>query len=407
MENEPLLGAAQRYLEKLCVTIGERPVGSDGNRQATAFFAETVTACSFAVERPAFDCIDWRDGGASLHVGSDSFAVFASPYSKGAHVTGPLAAVASVEALAKSEVRGKVLLLHGEIAAEQLMPKNFPFYNPEHHQQIVSLLEQAAPLAIVCATGRDAQLAGGMYPFPLIEDGDFDIPSVYMTDVEGARLLAHIGQRVQFESMAQRVKARGENVAARKGDSRRRIVVCAHIDAKIGTPGAIDNGGGVVVLLLLAQLLADYKGVLGVELLAFDGEDYYSAPGQQLYLAQHANELGQITLVINIDGVGYRTGKTAYSLYGCEEAMAQRVRQTFDAHAGLLEGPAWYQGDHAIFVQQGIPALALTSEAVWELTTSITHTAKDTVEIVDASKLVETAGALRLLLRALEDRADT
>ncbi|MEZ4997668.1 MAG: hypothetical protein R2758_09480 [Bacteroidales bacterium] len=32
---------------------------------------------------------------------------------------------------------------------------------------------------MIGATGRSSALAGGVYPFPLIEDGDFDIPSVY------------------------------------------------------------------------------------------------------------------------------------------------------------------------------------------------------------------------------------
>ena len=51
-------------------------------------------------------------------------------------------------------------------------------------------------MAIIAATGRDPGLAGGVYPFPLIEDGDFDIPSVYMKDVEGDRLADYAGQEV-------------------------------------------------------------------------------------------------------------------------------------------------------------------------------------------------------------------
>jgi aminopeptidase YwaD len=68
--------------------------------------------------------------------------------------------------LKNTNIHDKIVLLIGEIAREQLMPKNFVFYNPEHHQEIIRLLETGAPQAIMAATGRDPQLAGGVYPFP-------------------------------------------------------------------------------------------------------------------------------------------------------------------------------------------------------------------------------------------------
>lgn len=394
---------AQSYLERLSVEIGERPVGSAGNRAATDFFAETAKTFGFDVETAAFDCIDWRQEGANLSVGDEQFEVFPSPYSLGVEAKALLVAAESVEALAAANVQGKILLLHGPIAGEPLMPKNFPFYNPEEHQEIVRLLERGAPVAVVCATARNAGMAGGVYPFPMIEDGDFDVPSVTMTDVEGERLLRHVGETATLESRAWRAASQGANVVARKGDGGQRVVVCAHIDTKPETPGAIDNAGGVVVLLLLAQLLADYEGAPSVEIVAFNGEDYYSAPGQQLYLAQNSGRLSQMGLAINIDGAGYYKGRTAFSLYGCEAELAQRIRHVFGSRAGFMEGPLWYQGDHSIFVQNGVPALALTSEHVEELTSEITHTAKDRPEIVSVDRLVATAEAVCDVVLAVGD----
>ncbi len=138
------------------------------------------------------------------------------------------------------------------------MPKNFVFYNPEEHQKIIALLEKGKPAAVIGATGRNSALAGGVYPFPLIEDGDFDIPSVYMTEEEGNRLLPFAGCIVTLNSVSVRIPGKGYNIIAVKGpEGADRIVVTAHIDAKKGTPGAIDNATGVIVLLLLADLLSD------------------------------------------------------------------------------------------------------------------------------------------------------
>jgi aminopeptidase YwaD len=101
-----------------------------------------------------------------------------------------------------------------------------------------------------------------------------------------------------------------------------------------------------------------------------------------------------MALAINIDGVGYVKGQTAYSWYNCPDNVAGAGRACFAQHAGLKEGEPWPQSDHMVFVQRGRPALAFTSEMAAELTAVYAHSPKDTPEIVDAGKLVEIAQAL-------------
>jgi aminopeptidase YwaD len=177
--------------------------------------------------------MDWISNSAQLMVNGTPFTVAVSPYSLGCHRRGPLLVVATIDELEAVEVRSSLLLVRGELTKEPLMPKNFPFYNPDEHQRIIRALEAKQPQAIIAATARNPELAGALYPFPWIEDGDFDIPSVYMTDKEGARLAAYVGKEAALEIQAQRVPATGCNALARKGtDPTCRVVVCAHIDAK-------------------------------------------------------------------------------------------------------------------------------------------------------------------------------
>lgn len=389
---------AEKYLEHLCVSLPNRRVGSVGNRAATDFFAEAIELFGFEVECPSFDCIDWRENGADLAAGEQRFAALVGPYSLGCDVCGPLVVVETAAELAAAELRGRVLLLRGEITREQLMPKNFVFYNPEAHQRIVALLEEKQPLAVIAATTQDVSLAGAVSPFPLIEDGDFDIPSAYLSAAEGEKLAAYAGKEVSLVMEAERRPAAGCNVVARKGDPERRVVFFAHIDAKDGTPGALDNGTGVVILLLLAELLADYDGRLGLEIVALNGEDYYAASGEMAYLVQNEGKFPEIILGINMDGVGYAEGSTAYSLYGCPSDVEKGIRETFAHFDGLVEGEQWYQSDHGLFLMHGRPALALTSDQFTALWTEIAHTPRDTPAIVDPHKLVEVAQALQALL---------
>jgi len=309
MSNEQLHQRCVSHLMMLCEEIRDRSVGSEGNRRATGFLEQELRSLGWQTEASELDVVDWEDGGATLRVVDESLSVLASPYSLGCAVDAQLASASSVEELEQQDLSGKILLLHGDIAEEQLMPKNFVFYNPEEHRRIITLLEQRQPAAIVSATGRNAALAGGVYPFPLIEDGDFDIPSVYTTEEEGRRLLAFVGERATLRSMSTRIPAKAYNVVARKGtDVGRRIVISAHIDAKKGTPGATDNATGVVTLLLLAELLRDYEGDRLLEIAAFNGEDYYLVPGQMDYLNKNQGRFDTIVLNINIDGAGYKEG---------------------------------------------------------------------------------------------------
>lgn len=401
MEPDQSTERAVTYLSKLCLDIPNRRVGSEGNRAATRFFAATTASYGFETESPGFHCIDWSHDGVDLAEGGVSFQAFPSPYSLSCRVRAPLAIASTIDELEVSEVSRQILLLRGDLASEQLMPKNFPFYNPDNHRRIIQLLEDKAPLAIIAATSRDLNMVGAQFPFPLFEDGDFDIPSVYMTDTEGARLAALAGRKVMLESRAERIPATGCNVVARKGaDQMRRVVLFAHIDSRMGTPGANDNASGVVVLLLLAELLADYAGSLGIELVAMNGEDYYSNPGEQQYLSLNAGRFDEIVLGINLDDVAYHRGKIAYSLYDCPSELGHLIRSVFSAHSGMTEGNPWYQGDHGLFLMNQVPALAITSELLAELMAEITHTPRDTPEIVDPAKLVTAAHAIRdLLLR--------
>lgn len=393
-----------RYLTILCQDIPERCVGSDGNRSATRFFENEMRRFGWETELQEFDAIDWKEGGAELTVKDQPFDVHVSPYSLGFQGQGDLIDAATASALSSLDLFGKIVLLHGEIAKEQLMPKNFVFFNPEEHQDIIATLEKGQPKAIISATGRNPSLAGGVYPFPLIEDGDFNIPSVCMTEEEGQKLLSYIGETANLNSESERIPGKGFNVIARRGNRNgERIIITAHIDAKKGTPGAMDNATGVVVLLLLAELLSEYDGDLFLEIVAFNGEDYFSAPGQVLYLNNILKGYDRLMLNINIDGAGYKDGKSAFSFYELPDELLNHSKSVIKKFDGIKEGSQWFQGDHGIFIQNGIPAIAVSSD--WFIENidrqEITHTPKDNIEVVNMEKVVEIAFALNSLVREL------
>ncbi len=390
------------YLKELCMDIPERPVGSRGNRAAVELIETYLRSFNFETSMPVFDCMNWQGEWAILRVEGETFPVLISPYCPGGRVRAPLCTASTVDELKQIDGEGKVVLLKGEIAQEQLLPKNFPFLDLPEHRQILDLLGNKGFRAVISATSYNPEMAGGVYPFPLIEDGDFHLPSVYLTDQEGERLAGSEGKVVSLEVKATRELSKGHNVVARKGASAiPRVVFCAHLDSKQGTPGAIDNATGITVLLLLAEILKKYQGRRPLEIVALNGEDYYSNPGEVLYMEEIQNHPENIFLGINIDGVGYNKGNTAISTYGCSAVVEEIVLRLIYSYPGIVRGDPWYQGDHALFLQNKRPALGVTSELMKDIL-AVAHTPQDKLNLVDVAKLADITDFLRVLMHELE-----
>ena len=392
---------AQSYLNVLCSVKPNRRTGSAGNREATDFFAHTIRSYGYEIDATPFECLDYIHCEAQLALAEDVFEVYNSPYSLGCDVLAELVTVSTTDEFERTNCEGNLLLMRGEICAEQLMPKNFVFYNPEHHQKIIALLECRKPAGIITATESKPEQVGALYPFPLIVDGDFDIPSVYCKDTVGDELAGMRGETFQLRIIGRRLPSSANNVIARTNQkARNRIVITAHIDAYEDTPGASDNASGTVVLLLLAKMLSDYRGNHCIEIAAFNGEDHYSAGGQMDYLNRYGSEFPAILLAINVDDVGFKQGRTSYSFYECALQLEKKAETIFRDCDGFVRGTPWFNGDHMIFVQSRIPAVALTSECMPDLMRTVTHTNLDTPDIIDCHKLVEVAKSLNALVRS-------
>ncbi len=393
-----------RDVKTLCGLPEGRQVGSAGNRKATAYAAGRLRDMGYGVQEKSFGCLDWEESGCRIRAGKEDVAGFVSPWSLPCALTAPWVCAGTIEELEETDMEGRIVVLHGQLCQEQLMPKNFVFYNPEHHRRIIGRLEAGRPAAIVAITGKNPELAGALYPFPLIEDGDVDIPSVYVKDTEGEKILGQAPGLLTLEIRSRRRKATGANVVARlEGSSGRRVVLTAHIDAKKDTPGALDNAAGVATLLGLAERTVRRPVRHTVEVVFLNGEDDYAQPGQMLYLEDNADAMDDILLNINVDGAGCRGVRDGYCTIGWPEKGSGLLEPLSDRTAFAVMDP-WMQGDHMLFVMAGIPALAVTSENLDEVMGEIAHTPQDTPDRISPEKLVRLSAALDRLLLALDEQ---
>ena len=380
--------------------FGERPLGTEANRQTSAFLAAEGERLGYEVQRLPFKCLRWEEGPASIYRGEAQLEAFAGPFSPAFDRWCDAVAISSTQQLKRTKCKDKIVFLRGEIAKEPLMPLEYPFYFPDAHREIYALLDEREPAAIVAVTGKNP--INGQEPFPLFNDAGLQIPTAYLTEATMEQILAAKGKiRLRIDSKS--IPETGEQVVIRKkaaGASRGKILVFAHMDSAYGTPGALDNAAGVAVLLAAMGRLKDYAGPYDLEFVPFNGEDSPMVKGQLAYLEEYGKELGRIRLGINVDAAGAKGSKTAVSAYNLDDDRLTWLDAEIASFPQMERGPEWVESDHSIFVFRGVPCLALTSSTLREEVMKLTHTPRDTVDLVDRALLVE---ATDFIVRLVND----
>ena len=380
----------RQLLEQITIP---RAVGTAGNQKVTALVKEQLEQNGYEVTNLPFQCMVWEDGDSWIEWDSRKQSVCVSPYSKAFGGEGVAQVVSSVEALKDLSCEESIVFLTGELSAESLQPKDYPFYYPDEHKRIIDLLEAKKPLAVIAVTGKDA--LSGMEPFPMFDDGNFEIPSGYLSvnDFEAIRDLV-IGNRVYLRLDSRCTKAQsGQLYAEKKAQNPKgKIVIGGHMDTKNHTAGALDNAAGIVTLLKTAEKVT--AGNYDIGIVPFNSEEYFGADGELAYLGKVQADGDNVALFINIDSVGHIGSKAAVSLYNIPEEMTELINGMIAEQEDVVIGEPWYAGDHAAFAFQGVPCIAVTSSDIFAGGLNDTHTMRDTVDTVDVRLLSETASFL-------------
>ena len=383
--------------------FGERPLGTEANRNMAAFLGATASQLGYETESLPFKCPRWEGGTAYLDRGGVRIPLHPGPFTPSFDQLCDAVAVESTQQLKRTRCEGKLVVLRGEIAKEPLLPLDYPFYHSAQHREIYAMLDEREPAAVVAVTGKHP--ACGLNPFPLFNDANFKIPNAYMDAAALEQLLAAERGKIRVTINSKIFPETGEQWIFRKkatGESKGKLLILAHMDSAYGTPGALDNAAGVAVLVAVMERLKDYAGPYDLEFIPFNGEDSPMVKGEQAYLQEYGREIPRIRLGINIDSVGCTGSKTAVSTYNLDEDQQAWLDGEIAKFPKVGRGPEWVESDHSIFVFRGTPCLALTSSNLRETVTALSHTPQDTVANVDRAVLVETADFVAELVRSLE-----
>lgn len=148
--------------------------------------------------------------------------------------------------------------------------------------------------------------------------------------------------------------------------------------------------------------LKAYQGEYELHFVPFNGEEYYEAKGELEYLKDLGDKINVVKLVINIDSPCHIGAQTAVSTYNLTEELYAKLDEEMSNNRNTVIGQEWYAGDHAMFAFRQIPCIAVTSSDLFEAVIQVTHTDKDTVDLIDCNMIRETAQFLTGLIDAIK-----
>lgn len=217
------------------------------------------------------------------------------------------------------------------------------------------------------------------------------------------------------------------------GKSRRDeiIVVGAHYDTVPGTPGANDNGTGVVTLLALARAFAGEQQDRTVRFVAFVNEEspYFHTEnmGSRVYARRCKERNEKIVGMIALETIGYFSNAEGsqevppglegsfpnkgnfLAFVGNEDSkyLADNCRIAFTNASGIpaiaggfpvdVPGVAW--SDHWSFWQEGYPAVMVTDTAPYRYPHY--HKASDTMDKIDFENFTKAVEGFEAVVRRL------
>jgi len=374
-------GQAWEYAAALCNGSKHRFAGSTGEAAAARYLALTLGEIGLScVAREAFQIQGWQRGVAQLDV--------LSPELQRLH---PLALAGTASAAVEGELSDAGYGTEEEFAALGEMTRGrlvlvrngWPAWlkRPMHRGEKTIRAGRYGASALIIMNMEPGLL-------PLVGAHGFAEairPPAAAVSYEEGWLLASAAERgatrVRLSIQNLSRPASSQNVMAKlRGQAwpDRYLLLGAHYDSHDIAPGAVDNAGGVAVMVEAMRLLSHVGLGRSVRVVAFGAEEV-GLLGSEAYVMQHAAELDGIDLMLNLDCAGGPGAKEMALDDWPELWTALRAPLAGVPDMSLTNWTPSIHSDHYPFMIAGVPTAELTGGQPYVLG-RFTHTAADTLD---------------------------
>ncbi|MDQ0271724.1 M28 family metallopeptidase [Cytobacillus purgationiresistens] len=366
--------------------VGQRFAGTEGEWKGTEYIHQRLSELGIETEKQVYPYVGWEPKGTpELEIISPISKVLKTAYLLFSGST------------PNSGIKGK-LTYHG---VKGLIPGvyDMPCYNV--------LGDEGDILAqVVVNSGGD--------PIALLNPrAKFPIPAVVMSyeDHLHVQELLKEGKKIEvFVKVEGEIKeCKSANIISHpykstNTENRKKVIVCAHSDTTLNTPGAYDNGSGIAGIVEVARRLSsiNHDFPFDIDVIAFSNEEV-GFIGADYYVndLKEKGTLDGIITVINLDQIS--AGDKVWSWVGPEE-LRQKVEESF-REAGAYDREDFEididtpkaGADEWMFHLEGIPTALLM---FWRLPDY--HRPTDTMEKIEYDKVELIIETVFNLLKKIE-----
>ncbi len=358
----------QRHMQELCLRIGTRHVGSDGEARAARYLEEVFMEQGYAVVRESYPTIGWNAQEFALTdmESGTAFPMYPCFFSNAVTVEGMLLWLGGKELdrLEEIDVAGRLCIVNRAGETGRVHTRN----------QVAEKLDSLSAAAAIFCGEHYRAINTKIQRSPFLKRlGAASISGETLVQLASAPRTRPY--RLHIE--AQKFEHISSNVIARIEGGPRKAVFGAHYDTAPFIQGAADNASGTAALLEVARLLKGRTADWSVDFAAFSAEEYIAddyPPGSEDYVRRHRTE--PLRWFMNFDSVGFQGAETDTLQVGYPERLPA-FNTAFDVedYSGA--------GDDKSFHAASVPTL-------WYRTASCfkpIHTPDDCFETVSTERI--------------------
>ncbi|MYE06944.1 MAG: M28 family peptidase [Chloroflexi bacterium] len=370
------------YLNHLAGTLGPRASGTEQERAAADYLAETFTSLGYEVEIQGFDYT--TQAGISRIDTPDGYRSFAFrfPGSADNSVSGELVNVEGFGEpadFASVDVRGKVAIVDRGLI--------------EFREKGANAVAAGA-VALIVANRTLSETIGGT-----LGTDTSAIPLLQVSEEAGDELRSRLGTIVSIPQAAPN-KGESQNVIARKPGGACRVVVGGHYDTVPEVDGANDNASGTALTLALAEIWSEHPSANDICFAGFGAEEL-GLHGSRYFVRQlrAEDDLSHVTSMLNLDAIG--DGRPSYRIVASFQLqdITGSVAAELQINAGSGSPPRNLGSDHSSFANVGIPVVFVFPPG------AILHTPLDNLDNINHELFEDISRLNHGILACLLERA--